>query len=100
MTNSSIGLIDDWKKNALGVINKILKEPLKLQVKNVIGGGEQDWAVLELAANGVCKNGMEYPQRYAWFLHFNDKGIIYEVYSSPKSVRLVDLRLKLSTRMG
>jgi hypothetical protein len=27
--------------------------------------------------------GMDYPQRYAWFLHFNDKGIIYEVRFSP-----------------
>jgi hypothetical protein len=23
--------------------------------------------------------GMEYPQRYAWFLHFDEKGVIYEV---------------------
>lgn len=48
---------EDWKQNALGVINKILREPLKLELKNVIGGGDQEWAVIELEANGVAKNG-------------------------------------------
>jgi hypothetical protein len=49
---------DDWKRGALGVINKALAEPLKMQVVNVVGGGDQDWAVVELEANGRCKNGM------------------------------------------
>ncbi|KAK3716368.1 hypothetical protein LTR37_006518 [Vermiconidia calcicola] len=70
--------LDDWKKGALGKINAVLKEPLSLRVKNVVGGGDQAWAVLELEANGVCKNGMDYPQRYSWWLHFDDKGIVYE----------------------
>ena len=49
--------IEDWKQNALGVINRILNENLKLKVVNVIGGGDQEWAVVELEADGVCKNG-------------------------------------------
>jgi ketosteroid isomerase-like protein len=68
----------DWKQNALGVINNVLSEPLKLRVNNVIGGGDQPWAVLELEANSTCKNGMEYPQRYAWVLRFNDEGIVVQ----------------------
>ena len=76
------GNADAWKKNALGTINAVLKEPLKLRVRNVVGGGDQAWAVLELEANGVCKNGMEYPQRYSWWLHFDDKGVVYEVRSN------------------
>jgi hypothetical protein len=39
------------------VINRILREPLKLKLKNVIGGGDQEWAVIELEANGIAKNG-------------------------------------------
>ena len=41
---------------ALGVVNKILSEPLKLKVVNVIGGGDE-WATIELEANATCKNG-------------------------------------------
>lgn len=53
------GCAEDWKKGALGVINAVLKEPLKLSVLNVVGGGDQAWATVELEAKGgVCKNGM------------------------------------------
>lgn len=52
------GLSDSWKKHALGTINKVLREPLALKVVNVVGGGDQDWALVELEANAVCKNGM------------------------------------------
>ena len=93
------------------MINKRLSEPLKLKVINVVGGGEQEWAVIELEANGVANNGMRlhsgndvmflpcselraelramlkltscsgmaYPQRYAWFLRFDDSGIVVQV---------------------
>lgn len=39
-------------------MNKVLQAPLQLKVVNVAGGGEQDWAVVELEANAVCKNGV------------------------------------------
>ncbi len=50
-----------WKEGALGVANKFLSESLKLKVVNVIGGGDQEWAVLELEANATCKNGRSDP---------------------------------------
>ncbi|KAK4894062.1 hypothetical protein LTR17_024863 [Elasticomyces elasticus] len=71
--------LESWKKGALGVINERLKEPLKLKVVNVLGGGDQDWATVELEANSVCKNGMEYPQRYAWVMRFDENGTIVQV---------------------
>lgn len=47
-----------WKKGALGTVNRILRDPLSLQVINVVGGGrDQDWALVELKADAVCKNG-------------------------------------------
>lgn len=90
---------EDWKKGALGVANAFLAEPLKLSVVNVAGGGEQDWAVVELKADSVCKNGkpeilglvcgaalsgrrlsgMPYNQRYAWVMRFDTHGIIVQV---------------------
>lgn len=48
---------ESWKKGALGTVNKVLKEPLQLKVINVVGGGDQDWALVELEANAICKNG-------------------------------------------
>ncbi|EME49837.1 hypothetical protein DOTSEDRAFT_20246 [Dothistroma septosporum NZE10] len=69
--------LEDWKKGALGVVNKILSEPLKLKVVNVVGGGDE-WATLELEANATCKNGMAYPQRYAWVLRFDEDGTVVQ----------------------
>lgn len=35
-----------------------MKPPgIKLQVRNVIGGGDHDWACVELIADAECKNG-------------------------------------------
>lgn len=56
--------IEDWKKGALGVVNKILSEPLKLKVINVIGGGDE-WATVELEANATCKNGRARLRRFS-----------------------------------
>lgn len=46
-----------WRETALGTIQKVLRDPLTMHVVNVVGGGDQDWALVELEANGVCKNG-------------------------------------------
>ncbi|KAI6821765.1 hypothetical protein KC340_g4639 [Hortaea werneckii] len=73
-------VMEAWKQGALGTINRILREPLALKVVNVVGGGtDQDWAVVELEANAVCKNGMPYPQRYAWVMRFDESGSIVQV---------------------
>jgi len=57
----------DWKKGALEPINKVLREPLKLQVRNVVGGGEQEWASVELFADAVCINGsLPYVLKILW----------------------------------
>jgi hypothetical protein len=38
---------------------KVLTEPLKMHVVNVVGGGEEDSAAVEMKAdaNAVCRNG-------------------------------------------
>lgn len=71
--------LSDWKAGALEPINAVLREPLKLQVRNVVGGGDQEWACVELFADAVCKDGMEYPQRYSWVMRFDDRGMIVQV---------------------
>ncbi|KAF7196415.1 hypothetical protein HII31_02143 [Pseudocercospora fuligena] len=49
--------LDEWKAGALGVVQKTLKDQIQLELVNVIGGGDEEWAVIELEANAVCKNG-------------------------------------------
>jgi len=72
--------LEDWKKGALGPINKVLAAPLQLKVINIVGGGEgEEWATLELEANATCKNGMPYPQRYSWVMRFDETGTIVQV---------------------
>lgn len=92
------------------MVQSTLKEHLTQTVVNVVGGGDQEWALVELEANAVCKNGMslrfwyttasalqscrptlvfasltfaagmKYPQRYAWVMRFNDSGVITQVW--------------------
>lgn len=71
--------LESWKKSALGTVNKCLSKPLQLQVRNVCGGGEQEWACVELMADSVAKNGMDYRQRYSWVMRFDKQGTIVEV---------------------
>jgi len=41
--------------------------PLRMNVRNIIGGGEgEEWCTVEMENEGLCKNGMSYGQRYAW----------------------------------
>ena len=50
-------MAEAWKDNALGLVNSILCEPLRQSVVNVVGGGDQEWAFVELEAHAKCKNG-------------------------------------------
>jgi uncharacterized protein len=83
----------DFQKRTLGVLNdNVLKEPLRVYVVNVQGGGESDQAAVELKADSVCKNGecalflavngfllihgsgttgLKYDMTYCWVLKFN-----------------------------
>jgi hypothetical protein len=45
-----------------------MKEPgLRLTVRNVIGGGDQAWATVELIAVAECKSGMWSLSVYMWY---------------------------------
>lgn len=47
----------DFQKKTFGRLSGIMKEPVQLEVRSVIGGGEEEWAVVELIADSTCKNG-------------------------------------------
>lgn len=50
------GMFSQYTLKRLGAI---MKEPgINLEVRTVIGGGDQDCAVVELIADAECKNGV------------------------------------------
>ena len=50
--------LQEFQQGTLARLGKIMKEPgLRLMVRNVIGGGEQEWATVELVAKAECKDG-------------------------------------------
>lgn len=38
-------------------ITAVLDGPIKLEIRSVIGGEVEEWAVIEMVANAKCKNG-------------------------------------------
>lgn len=52
--------LQDFQKYTLARLGKIMKEPgIRLIVRNVIGGGDQEWATVELIAKAECLNGKQ-----------------------------------------
>lgn len=56
-------LPEAWKKGALETAGNVLTRPLKFKPVNVVGGGDQAWAVAELEAlDAVGKDGISRPE--------------------------------------
>lgn len=50
--------LKEFQEGTLVRLGKIMKKPgLNLAVRNVIGGGDAEWATVELVANAECLNG-------------------------------------------
>ncbi len=76
---------EDFVNNTLKVLSgRILTEPLRLRVANVVGtvtGDDKidgEVAVEFEAIDAVCKNGLKYEMRYVWVCLF-EKGRIVKV---------------------
>ncbi|KAJ7457649.1 ketosteroid isomerase-like protein [Mycena galericulata] len=65
----------------LARLARIMREPLRLALENVVGGDAEEQAVVELSANGVCKNGLKFDNRYAWVLKFDGNAKIVRVHA-------------------
>ncbi|KAJ6536578.1 hypothetical protein DFH09DRAFT_1091318 [Mycena vulgaris] len=62
-------------------LSGIMKEPLKLAPENVVGGGQESHAVVELKAVAVYKNGLNFDNRYAWVLKFDEAKKMVQVHA-------------------
>ena len=74
---------EDFVNNTLRVLSgKVLMEPLRLKVANVVGEVTGDneisgeVAVEFEAIDAVCKNGLKYDMRYVWVMLFETGKIV------------------------
>lgn len=52
---------DEFVSQPLARFRKVMKEPgIGITIHNVIGGGDQEWAVFELIAKAECLNGTSF----------------------------------------
>ncbi|KAJ7104478.1 hypothetical protein B0H15DRAFT_896981 [Mycena belliarum] len=70
---------EELMRSALQRLGAIMKEPLTLTIDNVVGGGQEARAVVEIELHGVCKNGLDFDVRYAFSVKFNVDRKIVEV---------------------
>ncbi|KAI9800039.1 MAG: hypothetical protein M1833_003568 [Piccolia ochrophora] len=70
-----------FQEGTLSRLGKVMKEddPIKLTVRNVIGGDDEEWAVVELIAKGTAKNGLPFDNTYAWVTRWNTDERIVQV---------------------
>jgi len=60
--------------------NKVLTGPLSFKPVTVLGGGDSEWATVEMEAiDAKCRNGMTYDMRYCWLVRFGDNDKIEQV---------------------
>ena len=71
----------DFQDDTLSILrHEVLTEPLRLGVTHITGGGENEWASVELATiDAVCKNGLPYNVDSCWICRFNADHQIVEV---------------------
>lgn len=56
-----------FQKDTLGRLGACFQpeHPIVLNTVNIVGGGENEWATVELKADGICKNGLVFANEYA-----------------------------------
>ena len=59
--------ISEFQEATFARLSEFMKkdDPVRLEVVNVAGGGEQEWAVTELKVLGTCKDGFVLVNPYA-----------------------------------
>ncbi|KAI9723487.1 MAG: hypothetical protein M1828_004217 [Chrysothrix sp. TS-e1954] len=82
---------DDFFKNTLEVLGSIQStaNPIVISVVNIIGGGDEEWSVQELHAQGIMKNGFDFDNNYSWVTR----------WSPGPNYKIVEARAYLDTEL-
>ncbi|KAI1483969.1 hypothetical protein F4774DRAFT_364149 [Daldinia eschscholtzii] len=54
----------------------LFEGPVKMRIVDVIGGEVEEWAVVEMALDGICKNGLVYNNTYSWSTRWQNGKIV------------------------
>lgn len=58
--------LQDFQEKTFKRLGAIMQAPgIQLALRNVIGGGDQEWATAELVTNAVCKNGTIHVEQWS-----------------------------------
>jgi len=70
----------DFQESTFKRLGAIMKPPgIRLKVRNVLGGVDQEWAAVELIAEAECKNGLNFDNTYCWVMRFDEEGKVVQV---------------------
>lgn len=53
--------------------------PVRPKVHNIVGGGDEEWAVIEMTNTSQTVTGMEYNNTFCWVTRWNTEGKIVQV---------------------
>jgi uncharacterized protein len=53
--------------------------PVCPRVVHITGGGDEEWAVVEMANTSKTKTGMDYNNTFCWATRWNEEGKIVQV---------------------
>jgi ketosteroid isomerase-like protein len=62
------------RSRTFGRLAGLVRDRIKLVVEHVLVAG--DWAVVELRADAVAKNGVPFDNRYCWVTRMRDDRIV------------------------
>ncbi|KAE9987420.1 hypothetical protein EG328_002776 [Venturia inaequalis] len=68
-----------FKEHTMGHVSRIWKGLAKINIRNVVGGGEQEQACIELTAQAECKNGRPFLNKEVMMVRFDERGMIVQM---------------------
>lgn len=72
---------DEFRAATFGRLTKIMDpaHPVHPRVHNVVGGGDEEWAVVEMTNASKTVTGMAYNNTFCWVTRWNTEGQIVQV---------------------
>lgn len=72
---------DEFRTKTFGRLGKIMdpEHPVHPKVHNIVGGGDDEWAMVEMTNTSKTKTGLDYNNTFCWATRWNTEGKIVQV---------------------
>lgn len=72
---------DEFRAKTFGRLGRIMdpEHPVHPVVHNVVGGGDDEWAMVEMTNTSKTKTGLDYNNTFCWATRWNEEGKIVQV---------------------